>query len=132
MSDPFTLQLQAFVDKARGNAEQVVRKVGIEMLRSVVLKSPVDTGRFRANWVVDFSGRGGLVPGVDKSGVRAISTGTNEILRFQLGGVLWMMNSLPYARRLEYGWSQQAPGGMVRITVAEFQGFIDQAVKALP
>ena len=43
------------------------------------------------------------------------------------------MNSLPYIRPLEYeGHSKQAPAGMVRVSVTEFQTFVDNAVKALP
>ena len=40
---------------------------------------------------------------------------------------------LPMPRRIEYeGWSSQAKAGMVRITVAEFQTFVDKAVRSLP
>ncbi|WP_330210091.1 hypothetical protein [Pseudomonas sp. AM4(2022)] len=42
------------------------------------------------------------------------------------------MNNLPYGPRLEYeGWSNQAPAGMVQITVTEFQMFINKAVSEL-
>jgi hypothetical protein len=44
-----------------------------------------------------------------------------------------MINALPYGPRLEYeGWSSQAPAGMVRISVVEFQTFVDKAVMELP
>ncbi len=45
------------------------------------------------------------------------------------GDVIYLANSLPYIRRLEYGWSKQAPAGMVRGTVGEFQQAIDKALK---
>jgi len=46
---------------------------------------------------------------------------------------IYLLNSLPYVRRIEYeGWSSQAKAGMVRITVAEFQTFVDKAVRSLP
>ncbi|VEB42983.1 Uncharacterised protein [Chromobacterium violaceum] len=31
----------------------------------------------------------------------------------------WLVNPMPYAVKLEYGWSKQAPAGMVRLTLAE-------------
>jgi hypothetical protein len=39
---------------------------------------------------------------------------------------------MPYALRLEYGWSKQAPAGMVRVTVAEFQAVVNAAVTNTP
>ena len=34
-------------------------------------------------------------------------------------------------RRLEYGHSDQAPQGMVRLTIAEFKGIVDDAARAV-
>jgi hypothetical protein len=39
-----------------------------------------------------------------------------------------MTNALPYARRLEYGWSRQAPYGMVRYSVLEYRRFLLRAI----
>ncbi len=39
----------------------------------------------------------------------------------------YIFNPQPYGRRLEYGWSQQAPSGMVRITFGEFHGMLQRA-----
>jgi hypothetical protein len=45
------------------------------------------------------------------------------------GKVHFLTNNLPYALRLEYGWSKQAPHGMVGVTVKEYQQIVDKAVK---
>ncbi|TKD43805.1 hypothetical protein [Azotobacter chroococcum] len=37
----FELDLRAFIEKAKGNADQVVKKVGIDILTSVINRSPV-------------------------------------------------------------------------------------------
>ena len=42
---------------------------------------------------------------------------------------IYLSNGLPYAKRLENGWSRQAPTGMVRINVARFSSAIKQAVQ---
>ncbi|WP_256203847.1 MULTISPECIES: hypothetical protein [unclassified Pseudomonas] len=39
------------------------------------------------------------------------------------------MNNLPYAIPLEYGHSTQAPAGMVRVTLANFQHIVDEAIR---
>lgn len=45
-----------------------------------------------------------------------------------VGEVFYFTNPAPYARRVEFGWSSQAPAGMVRVTVAEFQNIVRAAV----
>lgn len=128
----FTLQLQQFADKAKDNAELVVRKVGIDIYSQIIMKSPVDTGRFRANWVVGSSAIGTTTTATDPGGAKTIAAGSQKIMKVQLGQSIWLSNSLPYARRLEYGWSQQAPSGMVRLTIAEWNRYIENAVRSLP
>ena len=54
-----------------------------------------------------------------------------KVLRIDVNG---RSGSLPYAIPLEYGHSQQASGGMVRLTVVEFAQFMRKAaseVKAI-
>lgn len=148
MADTFALDVSKFVAKAKANASTVVRKVGIETLKSVVLKSPVgnpDTwkspapagyvgGRLRANWNVSFNAPDtSTTERTDKTGAVAITSGTSALLRADAERDIYIMNSLPYVRRIEYqGWSAQAPAGMVRVTVSEMQTFVNAAVRSLP
>ena len=44
---------------------------------------------------------------------------------------LTITNSLPYAIRVENGYSTQAPAGMVKVTVVQFQNFIAKAAKGV-
>jgi hypothetical protein len=44
------------------------------------------------------------------------------------GGVHYLQNNLPYAWRLETGYSKQAPAGIVGITALEFGGIVDDVV----
>lgn len=125
----FSLAISKFAALAPGNATQVVHKVGIEILKRLVLRSPVDTGRFRANWQVGLQAVGYTTDLTDPGGAVAIADGTDEINRTPIGTPIWISNGLPYARRLEYGWSKQAPQGMVRLTILEFSRFIEEAVK---
>jgi hypothetical protein len=54
-----------------------------------------------------------------------------KIGSWRWGEIIYLTNSLPYARRLEYGWSKQAPAGMVRITVANFERHLQNQIKGL-
>lgn len=131
-NDEFRRKFAAFVERAKGNQEQVVRKVAIDLLTSLVMKSPVDTGRFRGNWFMQSGSPSTRTTGqVDTSGTSTIGLGSVQAFRFKMGDTIYITNHLPYAKRLEYGWSQQAPGGMVRITISEFDQYLTRAVGSL-
>jgi hypothetical protein len=93
-----------------------------------VLRSPIDTGRFRANWNVSF-GAPDYTTTLSTAEGRGLSE-ADKALRLPVGGVVYLSNGLPYARRLEHGWSRQAPTGMVRLSVVKFGEFVRQAVAA--
>jgi len=154
----FAVDVRAFVEKFKANAAGVVKKVLFDMSTSIVQMSPVDTGRFRANWQF---GEGSAPSGNpdaraklaktqryrDNASGRFISKGqamatdsTATVARIHaaiaaanvLGTKLYIVNNLPYAIPLEYGHSDQAPGGMVRITAERYATFFSHAVKATP
>ena len=52
-------------------------------------------------------------------------------LAVKAGGVEYITNNLPYAERLEYGYSQQAPAGMVRVTAARFRELLARAARGV-
>lgn len=74
--------------------------------------SPVDTGRFSSNWKL----------GVDQPDTATTQDTTPPAIHVPplvLGRVYYLTNSLPYAQRLEHGWSKQAPQGIVSIVAVE-------------
>ena len=128
MSAIFTASIQNFVDKTQGNADLIVRKIALEMFSRVIMKSPVDTGRFRANWQVGIESiPGETLDAMDKSGGEALARVSEAVLSARAGQTITLVNNLAYARKLEYGYSKQAPAGMVRITLAEFGVVVAQA-----
>jgi len=101
---------------------EVTKKLSMQAMRGVVMKSPVDTGRFRGNWNVSINTRDDTVTeALDKGGQGAIAKGTGIISALPPYTVVYISNNLPYARRLETGWSKQAPAGMVALTLAELE-----------
>ncbi len=146
-SETFALSLAAFAKKAPEQARVVIRKVAIDLLTATVLRTPVGNptlwkskppkgyvgGRLRANWNVSLvSPDTSTTDAIDKSGAQTIDRGTAAIGEADGVKDIWMMNSLPYAIPIEYGHSGvQAPAGMVRVSVAEFQAFVDKAAASL-
>src|SRR5574343_1572002 len=105
----FALDLSKACEKAKGQTEIMARKVMLDLFSRVIMKSPVDTGRFRANWNV---GYGSPDTTTTESTESALGKVTKEIVSAELGGKIYLSNSLPYSIRLENGWSGQAPAGM--------------------
>lgn len=109
--------------------ELVVRKATFDAFGAAVRRSPVDTGRFRANWNVSYNNVN-VATSEATSATRADAE-LRKALSFPVGGVTYLTNSLPYALRLEQGWSRQAPGGMVRLTAIEWSQKLAAAIKSL-
>lgn len=138
----FSIPLAQLAAKVKLDLATVTRKSTLEVFSAVVKKSPVDTGRFRANWNVSAGA-------VDTSTTTSTNQGraaqeVAKALELPVGGVVFLANSLPYARVLEYGeypdppkggkgktkggFSRQAPAGMVRLTAMEFNDYVQKAI----
>ena len=139
----FEDQMRAFARRANMSVEKTIKGTSIKLFSAVIKSSPVDTGRFRANWTA-----AGVQPSTvttsstDKSGSSAIGAMTSYINSANGQTVFTLANNLPYAYKLEYGgypgdgpntvggFSKQAPAGMVRINVARFQAILDEQARA--
>lgn len=85
-------------------------------------------GRFRANWQVGVGPR----PTGWKNDIigpaEVIAKGEAILQGFDgTQQTIWITNCVPYAVRLEYGHSKQAPQGMVRLTAQRFSSFVSSA-----
>lgn len=109
-----------FEDEVEGTIHVITQKIALYALSGVVLKTPVDEGRARANWGVELGSWTAQVnDNFDKNGTATINAGQSIIQNSKAYEVVYLSNSLPYINRLENGWSLQAPAGMVSITLAE-------------
>lgn len=95
-----------------------------ETLASLVEKSPVDVGTFQNNWLVSIGVRDGRT--IPFPGNFSAENGQTIAAYAQTEGfpVVYLQNNLPYAGRLEDGYSGQAPAGVVGVTVTEMQARI--------
>lgn len=149
----FAVDLKRFVEKAKGNADQVTRLVVLQIGGALVIRSPVGDakywqspppkgyvgGRFRGNWQY---GEGSINSTVTENIERQDFTSndsaaagvglTAKVDKEAAGKVHYLTNSLPYAEALEKGHSRQAPFGMVGITTLEFNIFVSNAIAKLP
>lgn len=128
----FSDKVRAFEVKTELKLDTAVRKISLQCFTEVILKSPVDTGRFRGNWMVAIGAiPAGTLEIEDKSGQVTISKVDAATMALHAGDVIYLANNLPYASRLEDGYSTQAPGGMVRLTAQRFQTIVNAVAEGL-
>lgn len=142
----FALQLGAWADKTTANLDQIARKVVLDIGTRLVEKSPVGDpstwqdpppagyvgGRFRANWQHAFDQiKSGDLPDIDATGALSIGRISTGVQTAPSAGLHYLFNNLPYAQRLEDGWSKQAPQGIVGTTILEFEGIVARVATGL-
>tara|TARA_R110000772_G_C13310282_1_gene440285 strand:+ start:19759 stop:20190 length:432 start_codon:yes stop_codon:yes gene_type:complete len=136
----FTTELKTFTEKeAKPYFDRVVRGVIIEIGTRLVYRSPVGDpstwqspppegyvgGAFRVNWQYEFGKEAdGTLAEIEANPTVAISRITNKVLGAQVNGIHYIVNNMPYAQRLEDGWSGQAPQGMVGLVELEFEQIV--------
>lgn len=125
-NDRFRANIAKRVEQAKAKQELFYKRLSLEIYRRIVLKSPVDKGRFVNNWNVSYrAANTSTTEATDPSRQQSLSKGSAAVMAMHVdGGMIYITNSLPYAYRLEYeGWSKvKAPAGMVRVTLAELSG----------
>lgn len=129
-----TTDLQKIAARNKQKLLKVAQNSLMRVGGSIVAKSPVDSGRFKNNWLAAYgaadttttSNNAKTAFGVEGGAV--IGRLKAKLNGLDVGQVFYFTNSLPYAQRLEYGWSQQAPAGMVRLSVANWQTIVAEEV----
>ncbi len=107
-----------FSGEARKDLDKTAKHVAQKVLRNVVFNSPVDTGRFRGNWIVGIAKRSfQQLKRKDKSGGSTFQKGKNKLQKSRANVTIFITNNLPYAQRLNEGWSSLAPANFVQAAI---------------
>lgn len=128
----FEFELSKFGEKAIANSEAFIKKIAFELYSRVVKRTPVDTGRAKANTQLSINSTPKFSTlAIDKTesspiadagsiDISASDKALETVGRFQLGDTIFLYNNLEYILPLEFGHSQkQAPSGMFRISFEE-------------
>ena len=128
----FADDLKKICNRAGDKAELVVRRAALDIGGQLIDRSPVDTGRFKNNWQTGIGGMDkSTSSAADASGGGGQARLNAKVAAWRPGQSIFISNSLPYAYRLENGWSKQAPSGMVRLTVQNFEQAVARAAKGI-
>lgn len=131
LSGSFSAQLRQFSADTQEKMDAIFQDIMVEIGESLIMLSPVDTGRFRGNWQlsIDAPSMQSLI-NYDKQGFATLEKLVNEANALEMGQKAYIVNNLVYAIPLEYGHSQQAPSGMVRVTLSRFQQIVSDAIRS--
>lgn len=151
----FGKNVQTIADKLGARVDLVAKKIVGELFGRIIERTPVDTGRLRANWnlSVDTPNTATNMPG--GTSIDFAKSMKNRVEAMDIAGhQVYLSNGLPYAAVVEYGgypnppkygskkrgedgmaihvingYSMQAPHGMVRVSIAEIENIVQEAVK---
>jgi len=145
MAEDFSKAVNDFALKVDQENEQIIKGTVISLYGDIIKASPVDTGRFRANWFLD-----GMTPSVkvttstDKGGEATTQKMQTGVLNATDFSVFTLTNNLPYSEAIEFGrypspsetgdktangFSKQAPAGVVRINTVRFETLLNNEAK---
>lgn len=129
-NDQFKRNFAKLMQRAGKKSEMVVRASALAVGASLIQRTPVDTGRAKANWVPGIGQVNTTTTG-EINADAALANINQALQNWKPGLTIWLCNSLPYIKRLEDGWSKQAPAGMVRLTVVEWKDSVRRAAEGI-
>jgi len=125
----FNVELDKAAERIHGDFKKFHKMVCLEVLKRIVFRTPVDTGRARGNWQTE----------IGKSATTSLLVEGNEfdMADFAMSGAIQKLGDIPpfsivhitnnieYIYYLEYDKrSSQFPEGMVEITLTEMAGWL--------
>jgi len=104
------------IEELRLEIDKEARALTLNLLKTLVLATPVDTGRAKGNWQTSsIRPKSSVLNVSDKSGGLSISKGLSGLKR--LSKKYWITNNLDYIEDLNNGTSKQAPAKFVETSI---------------
>jgi hypothetical protein len=140
-AEDFAVQLQDYLRRELPeNVAKAQSTLAFEAIRAIMDRSPVGNpslwkgpapfgyvgGQFRGNWQLTLNQTtDATLSRIDPTGSASLQDADRALANIKAFDSVHIQNNLPYAIRLEEGWStEQAPQGMVALTVADLRDAI--------
>ena len=137
----FSSDIKKFAEKGKIGYNGAVNFSLLSVCRSTIFMTSVDEGRARGNWFASLSS----YPTTTSDSKTVNMSQVQAVTENAAGKVFYLTNNLPYIGKLEYGgypnpsngdktingFSTQAPKGMVRISIENFEQGLKQSVSKL-
>lgn len=129
--DDFQTIIAKFELETNDKMNVSMRKIAIEVFRRIILGTPVRSGRARGNWQASISSpKLTSIDALDKTGQVTISRMRSEVASWNPEDELpaFITNNLPYIKRLNEGWSKQAPANFIEQVISDLGGIAETSV----
>ena len=141
----FALDLQRFATKTNEKSDLLVGSTVIRVSGELDRRSPVGDasywkhkppkgyvgGRFRGSWNLGVDAIPPNFETIDPTGAETQGRIIATVPQQAAGKVYYLVNQVPYAQRIEEGWSRQAPQGLVELTAISWQRIVNEAAAGL-
>jgi hypothetical protein len=142
----FSGDIKKFNEKTEKAATNIFRGTALSLFGRIVYRTPVGNtslwktkyppkgyvgGRLRGGWQAQLnSSPSSIKDKIDSGGSGTVSDASSVSGRAKLGDSIFFVNNLPYAKAIEDGHSKnQAPAGMVKVTILEFKRIVNQQAR---
>lgn len=129
-------QVVSIMGSLRKYAERSISLIGLDVLRELIVSTPVDTGHARANWVAKAGSPPAGPFGQRKRwniNVKAQLGGITALGRYTLSqGQVYISNFVDYIVKLNQGYSPQAPSEFVQMAMERGVAFALRRVTDFP
>jgi hypothetical protein len=122
----FEQQLREMEKQFEDQVRKTIQDASVDMFNQIIEDSPIKSGAFVGGYGIDngeFNGQ----PNSKGSKQRQIEIDTRR--KDPLKEDIVFENDAPYAERLEFGYSAQAPEGMIRKNVMQWDKYLTEAAK---
>jgi hypothetical protein len=127
----FELEVSRWVEKVQGNMDEAFRRLAFQLARKIVERTPVKTGAARGGWQAGVNAIPSGDTAADPGGEATLARIAAVIATAKVGDVIYISNGQPHILRLEHGWSEQSPAGMVKVTLVEAQSIANRVAAGL-
>jgi len=143
-AEDFSRLLKEIGPAMEGHFEKVARSVSLRIFRGVIQRTPVDTGLTRASWKISDANDGttanpGDFPASNSrgSGRRSVprrhssdpKVTQTDMKKIKEASTIFIYNNFEHIRYLEAGSSDQAPMGIIALTLIGINNYLREALK---
>lgn len=118
LQSTWSLNPRDFIKEVNISVKKAAVELASVVFEGVVDRSPVYTGSFRASWRMKLGSEDLSVTDGGTPDAPLAAPKTPKLTNIPNFPTIFITNAKPYGLRLEYGWSKQAPNGMIKTTIA--------------
>lgn len=122
------MSIDKFIDNFENGYIKALEKTTNDFTRLMELKSPVDTGLFRSSWIISVDKPNFYFKKRPKRLLKMLPHRKQLTLK-KVPKIIYIQNNQPYGVDLEFGKSNQAPMGFIRINKFKLPLMLKENIK---